>query len=92
MITNIRMMITCHFTARRISRYLDADPSAPLTTGEIHRLEDHLTKCNRCQTAMSQYRSIAAALERRRLTRGPDEQAVMHMRDVVDRIVSGYIA
>lgn len=92
MIKTIRMMITCHFTAKRISRYLDADPSAPLTTGEIHRLEDHLAKCNRCRTAMSQYRSIAAALERRRVTHGPDEQAVVHMRDVVERIVSGDIA
>ncbi len=92
MITTIRMMITCHFTARRISRYLDADPSAPLTVGEIHRLESHLAQCSRCRTAMGQYRSIDAALERRRLTHGPDERAVTHMRDVLERIVSGEIA
>ena len=31
----VRQMLTCHWSAQRIQRYLDADPAAPLTPGEV---------------------------------------------------------
>lgn len=48
MIVMLRQMVTCRWSARRIQRYLDADPSAPLSPGEIARLEQHLATCERC--------------------------------------------
>ena len=41
MIKAVRTMLTCHWSARRIQRYLDADPAAQLDADEIRRLEAH---------------------------------------------------
>ena len=58
----LRQMLTCHWSARRIQRYLDADPGAPLTPGEIARLEEHLATCERCRRVVDQHRSLHRAL------------------------------
>ncbi len=89
MITGIRMMITCHWSARRIQRYLDSDPAALLDPSEIRRLEAHLAQCQRCRTAAAEYRQIDSALSRWASRRMPDRQSVIHMHEVVDRLVRG---
>ncbi|WP_407317485.1 zf-HC2 domain-containing protein [Isoptericola halotolerans] len=79
MIGMLRQMITCRWTARRIQRYLDADPAAPLTPGEITRLEEHVAGCARCREAVRQHRSMHRALSLWQGRRPVDP-------DVVDRL------
>jgi hypothetical protein len=58
---SIRQMWTCHWAARRIQRYLDADPSASLTPGEVSRLEDHLAVCEKCTQVAHDHRALRRA-------------------------------
>ncbi len=62
MIGTLRQMLTCHWTARRIQRYLDADPAAPLTPGEVARLEEHLATCEKCTQVAAEHRALHRAL------------------------------
>ena len=83
------MMVTCHWSARRIQRYLDSDPAALLDDAEIRRLEAHLAECDKCRAAATEYRQIDSALSRWAARRMPDPDSVTHMHEVVDRLVRG---
>ncbi len=85
----LRQMITCHWTARRIQRYLDADPSAPLTPGEVTRLEEHVAACARCSEVMRQHRLLSGALSLWSRRRPVDPATVDRMRTVLDELVEG---
>lgn len=87
MITHLRRAITCHWSARRIGRYLDNDPSAPLTPSEIKRLEDHLSVCEKCAQVTAEHRALSRALARWSQRRLPDDQAMSRIHDSLDRIV-----
>jgi len=87
MIRNLTMMLTCHWSARRIQRYLDADPSARLEPAEVRRLEAHLAQCDKCAALASDYRHLNRALTRWSGQRLPDRAAVERMHAVVDHLV-----
>jgi anti-sigma factor RsiW len=58
---SLRQMWTCHWSARRIQRYLDSDPAAPLTPGEVARLEEHLAVCDKCTQVAAEHRALRRA-------------------------------
>ncbi len=58
----IREMLTCHWAARRIQRYLDSDPSAPLTPDDVARLEAHLSTCEKCSGILAENRALQRSL------------------------------
>lgn len=62
MIGSLREMLTCHWAARRIQRYLDADPAAPLTATSVARLEAHLTTCEKCSGLLADNRALQRSL------------------------------
>ena len=64
MIQSLRQLMTCRWSARRLQRYLDADPAAPLTAAEVARLEAHLNVCEKCTQATAEYRALHQALSR----------------------------
>ncbi|MGB0101929.1 MAG: zf-HC2 domain-containing protein, partial [Nocardioides sp.] len=78
----------CHWSARRIQRYLDSDPAAPLTPGEITRLEAHVATCERCEELMHQHRLLHRAFS---LWSGRpvDPASVDRMRTVLDDLTEG---
>ncbi len=80
-------MLSCHFTAKRLQRYLDADPSAPLDPAEIRRLEAHLGECDRCASAVADFRSMRWAMLRLSRHVGPDPAAVARLHGVVDQLL-----
>lgn len=80
MISTLRMMATCRWSARRIQRYIDADPAAPLGPGELRRLESHLAVCERCTAAVNESRGIKAALARLADRRTPDPARIARLR------------
>lgn len=87
MISDLRRMVACHLTAKRLQRYLDADPAAPLTPAEVRRLEAHLAECGRCATAAEDFRALRRAMLQLSRLVGPDPGAVDRLRQVVDRLV-----
>jgi hypothetical protein len=85
----MRQILTCHWAGRRIERYLDADPSAPLTAEEVARLEAHLATCERCARLAAQHRVLHRALS---LWPGPayvDPAAVIRVRSFLDDLTDG---
>ena len=88
MIGSMRKMITCHWTARHIQRYLDADPAAPLTPGEVSRLESHLAVCERCAQVAGEHRALHRALSRWPGRPLPDPDAVVRLRGFVDELAA----
>lgn len=89
MIGTLQQMATCHWSARRVQRYLDADPAAPLTPGEVSRLEAHLDTCERCTELVRQHRALHRALSLLSGRRRVDPAAVTRMRRVVDDLADG---
>lgn len=86
MIGTLRQMITCHWSARRIQRYLDADPSASLTPGEVSRLEEHLATCERCNRVATEHRALHRALSWWSGGTGVDPRSVERIRDFLPTI------
>ena len=80
----LRQMLTCHWSARRIQRYLDADPAAPLTPGEVARLEAHVAECERCAEVLRQHRTLHRVLSGWSRRRPVDPAAVDRVREFLD--------
>lgn len=87
MITAVGRMLSCHFTAKRLQRYLDADPSAPLEPAEVRRLEAHLAECDRCASAVADFRSMRWAMLRLSRLVGPEPAAVQRLHRAVDQLL-----
>lgn len=88
MISSIRMMLTCHWSARRIQRYLDQDPSAALAPAEVRRLEDHLAVCEKCAQVAAEHRVLNRALARWSRQQLPDPGSLARLHSVLDRLVN----
>lgn len=88
MISSLSMMLTCHWSARRIQRYLDADPAAPLEPGEVQRLEAHLATCEKCAAAAEEYRGVRRALARWSQRRMPDPAITARVRLTAERLMT----
>ncbi len=79
-------MITCRWTVRRLQRYLDADPSAPLSAGDVRRLEAHLAECARCSQVLAEHRLLRRSLGRWGSRTAPDPLAVERIRRFLERL------
>ncbi len=88
MITAIRTMLTCRWSARRIQRYLDADPAAALAPHEQRRLAEHLATCARCTEAADQYRGLQRALLRWSARRAPDPAVAARLQRYTEQVMS----
>ncbi|MEI2730476.1 MAG: zf-HC2 domain-containing protein [Dermatophilaceae bacterium] len=83
---SLRQMFACHWSARRIQRYLDADPAAPLTPGEIARLEEHLSTCQKCAQTSAEHEALHRALSKWPGRPLPDEASIERLRTYLDKI------
>lgn len=88
MMSSISTMLTCHWSARRIQRYLDADPSALLGVTEVQRLEQHLATCAKCSAAAEEYRGVRRALARWSRRRLPDPAMTARVRLAAERLMA----
>ncbi len=79
MISALSTMLTCRWAARRVHRYLDVDPAAPLEPAEIRRLEAHLATCARCSAALDDLRGLRRVLAGWTQRRDPDPAAVARL-------------
>ncbi len=88
MISSVRTMLTCHWSARRIQRYLDADPSAPLTPDEVERLEGHLAICEKCAEVYADHRLLRRRFARWSQAGLPDPAMVARVRLAAHRVIA----
>lgn len=87
MMSAIATMLTCRWSARRLQRYLDADPAAPLQPADMHRLESHLAICRKCAAAAEEYRGVRRSLLRWSQRQTPDPAMVMRVRLAAERML-----
>jgi anti-sigma factor RsiW len=87
-ISSLRRMLTCHWSARRIQRYLDHDPSALLAPGEVRRLEEHLAICEKCTQVAAEHQALNRALARWSGQQPPDPASLARLHAAVDRLVN----
>ncbi len=80
---------TCRWARRHLQRYLDADPSAPLTAAEIRRLRSHLATCERCAELAEDYRGLRRALAAWSQRRAPKPALVARMHTTVQHLAAG---
>ncbi len=85
---SVTSMWTCHWARKRIQRYLDADPSALLTPGEVQRLEAHLATCDRCTALAEEHRGLRHALALWSTRRAPDPATVARIRLAAEQIIA----
>ncbi len=83
---SLRQMLVCRWSARRIQRYLDADPSALLTPGEIAKIESHLARCEKCTQTAEEHRALHRALSQWPGRQAPDAEAIARLRSFVDQL------
>lgn len=88
MIAAIRTMLRCHWSARRIQRYLDADPAAPLSPSETRKLAEHLDICARCTAAADEYRGLRRSLLRWSQRHPVDPAAVRRLGRQAERLIT----
>ena len=88
MIAAIRTMLRCRWSAQRIQRYLDQDPSAPLTPAESSKLVEHLDICARCMAAADEYRGLRRILLRWSQRHPTDSAAVSRLHQQADRLIA----
>ncbi len=91
MIGTLKQMLTCHWSARTIERYLDADPAAPLTPGEVSRLEAHLAICERCSGVVAEHRALHRALSLWSRRAYVDPAVVDRVRHFLDDLTDGQV-
>lgn len=88
MIAAIRTMLRCRWSAQRIQRYLDQNPSAPLTSADCSKLVAHLDICARCTAAADEYRGLRRTLLRWSQGRFIDPDAVRRLRGVSEQLIT----
>lgn len=87
MMTGLRTMLSCWSAARRVQRYLDGDPAAPLDAAEAHRLEAHLAECVRCTRRVEEYRALGRALRDWSAQHAPDPARVARLHAQAERLL-----
>lgn len=65
-ISEVMSMPECHWVRAHLIRYLDRDPSAPLSAEELTRLESHIAICDKCASISEDYRETSKALSQLR--------------------------
>ena len=76
---SIPRMLECRRTRRRLHRFLDRDPSAPLTNAEVAEVEEHLRGCERCTGLAEEYRALNRSLEHVGTSLAPDNRSVQRV-------------
>ena len=65
-ISEVMSMPECHWVRAHLIRYLDRDPSAPMSPEELARLETHIAICEKCAAVSEDYREASDALSQLR--------------------------
>lgn len=84
---NIMQALRCKRTARRLSKYVDMDPSALLSDREIAQVRKHLAECDKCTSNVEDLNRIKANLQRMGASRIQDESSLTRLKTVLDELL-----
>ncbi|MBI1352353.1 MAG: zf-HC2 domain-containing protein [Actinomycetales bacterium] len=79
------LMRECRRTARNLQRFLDRDPSAPLSEDDRRRVEAHLKECEKCRTLSEEFQALHSSLSDLGSTLAPSDEAVDRVKAALDR-------
>jgi anti-sigma factor RsiW len=83
---NLVFAMRCKWTARRLQQYIDMDPAAELSEGEITRVRAHLAECEKCSTSVTDYTKINKTLRWMGESNVPDEMTLNRLKSKLDQI------
>lgn len=83
--TSIVQMRECRRTAKNLQRFLDRDPSAPLSNEDRRRVEIHLAECEKCSALSEEYQVLHQTLQHLGASMEPDPEAVDRVRLALER-------
>ena len=81
---NLMQAIRCHRTAKRLSRYVDMDPSTRLSETEIEQVRKHLAECEKCTVTVGDLNSIKSSLRWLGSSHLPDESSLSRLIATLD--------
>lgn len=79
--------LACRRATRRLHRFLDRDPAAPLTKIELAVVEQHLRDCAKCTGLADEYRALHRSLQAAGNDLAPDDEAVQRVRIALQRVL-----
>ncbi len=82
-ISEVISMPECHWVRAHLIRYLDRDPSAPLSGEELARLQTHIVICDRCTVIFEEYRETSKALSQ--LRTHVDQESIARLSDSLEK-------
>ncbi|MDO8732661.1 MAG: zf-HC2 domain-containing protein [Actinomycetota bacterium] len=83
-----RQMIECRRTARRLQRFLDRDPSAPLSDMDRQRVQAHLAVCERCSGLAREFEDLHNSLRHYGQSSEPTPESVDRVKAAVERALA----
>jgi anti-sigma factor RsiW len=83
---NLVFALHCKWTARRLQQYIDMDPAAKLSEGEITRVRAHLAECEKCSTSVADYKKISKTLRWIGESNVPDQTTLNRLKLKLDQI------
>lgn len=83
-ITDVITMPECHWVRAHLIRYLDRDPSAPMSAEELARLESHIAICDKCASISDEYRETSKALSQ--LRTNVDQESIARLSASLEKL------
>jgi anti-sigma factor RsiW len=83
---NLFFAMRCKWATRRLQQYLDMDPAAELSAGEISRVRAHLAECQKCGTSVAEYKKISKTLRWFGDNQSPDEATLNRLKIKLNQI------
>lgn len=79
-------MPECRWVRAHLTQYLDQDPSAPLSSEEISRIDFHIALCEKCSSISEDYREITKSL--RHYRKQVDRESIQRLSDSLKKITT----
>jgi hypothetical protein len=86
---NLMQALRCHRTAKRLSRYVDMDPTALLSEVEIERVRKHLAECEKCTSAIEDLNKIKSSLRWLGASYLPSESSLSQLKATLTGLAQG---
>lgn len=86
---SVAQMFECRHTARLLQKFLDRDPSAPLSDRDRDRVQAHLDVCEKCTGLSREYQELHQSLQQLGQATGPPQEAIDRVKQAVERAIAG---
>jgi hypothetical protein len=81
---NLMVAVRCKINSRRLSRYIDRDPAAPLNESEIRKVKAHLVECEKCTAVVNDFTTMKSAMRWLGANQPPDESGIERLKHALD--------